>query len=198
MSSPAAGARVPCRERLEEPSLSLAITWGTRPDEREGRWPCDALAPPEALSLWRGVSARAPAPVVYRWLCQLRVAPYSYDWIDNGGRRSPRELTPGLEQLAEGQTVMTIFRLASFAAGDHLTLVTPRGGRGERLFGRTWVSYRVVAGASETRLLAKLRVLPPPGLRGRLLAALLPWGDLVMMRKQLLTLARLAETRGAP
>jgi len=141
---------------------------------------------------------RAPAQVVYRWLCQLRVAPYSYDWIDNRGRRSPRELTPGLEQLAEGQTVMTIFRLASFAWGRHLTLVTPAGGAGERLFGRVWVSYVVTPEARETRLLAKLRLLPPPGLRGRLLAALLPWGDLVMMRKQLLNLARLAETRGAP
>jgi len=141
---------------------------------------------------------RAPAQVVYRWLCQLRVAPYSYDWIDNRGRRSPRELTPGLEQLAEGQTVMTIFRLASFAWGRHLTLVTPAGGAGERLLGRVWVSYVVTPEARETRLLAKLRLLPPPGLRGRLLAALLPWGDLVMMRKQLLNLARLAETRGAP
>ena len=75
---------------------------------------------------------RAPAEVVYRWLCQLRVAPYSYDWIDNRGRRSPRELTPGLEQLAEGQTVM-IFRLVSFAWGRHLTLVTPQGGTGVSL-----------------------------------------------------------------
>jgi hypothetical protein len=136
--------------------------------------------------------------VVYRWLCQLRAAPYSYDWIDNRGRRSPRTLTAGLDQLAVGQRVMTIFRLASFAWGDHLTLALPEGGRGERAFGRLWVTYRVVPEASATRLLAKLRVASRPGLRGRLSGALLAWGDLLMMRKQLLTLAHLAETRGAP
>jgi hypothetical protein len=58
------------------------------------------------------------------------------------------------------------------------------------------VTYRVVAcGAERSRILAKLRFEPPPGLSGRALSRLLPWGDLVMMRKQLLTLARLAEGR---
>jgi hypothetical protein len=195
LSRPAGG---PLRLRgAPEPALSLATTWGTRPEERGGVWPCDRLAPPEAASLWRGVSVRAPAPVVYRWLCQLRAAPYSYDWIDNRGRRSPRQLTPGLEQLAVGQRVM-IFELASFAWGDHLTLATPAGGRGERLFGRVWCTYRVVPeGEGACRLLVKLRVAPSPGVRGWLLARLLPTGDLVMMRKQLLTLARLAERGGA-
>jgi hypothetical protein len=181
-----------------EPDLSLVTSWGTRPEERSGVWPCDPLAPAGALSLWRGVSVRAPAGTAFRWLCQLRAAPYSYDWIDNRGRRSPRRLTPGLEQLAVGQRVMEIFELASFAAGDHLTLATPAGGRGERLFGRVWCTYRVVPeGAGACRLLVKLRLAPAPGLRGWLTARLLPLGDLVMMRKQLLTLARLAERGGA-
>ena len=93
---------------------------------------------------------------------------------------------------------MTIFEIAAFEWGSHLTLATPAGGRGERLFGRTWVTYRVVPeGERASRLLAKLRVAPPAGLRGGLVARLLPVGDLVMMRKQLSTLARLAERGGA-
>jgi hypothetical protein len=196
MSSGARRLRYLPRVAPEEPTLSVAVSWGTRPDERARRFPCDELAPAEAVPLWRGVTVRAPAEVAFRWLCQLRAAPYSYDWIDNLGRRSPRELTPGLEQLAVGQAVM-IFRLASFEWGRQLTLVTPPGGRGERVFGRVWISYCTVPEAPGCRLLAKLRLVPPPGLHGRLLAALLPWGDLVMMRKQLLTLARLAQTRGA-
>jgi hypothetical protein len=174
--------------------LSIATTWGTRPEERAGAWPCDGLLQAVALELFRGATARAPAAHVFRWLCQLRAAPYSYDWIDNRGRRSPRTLTPGLEQLAVGQRVMEIFELASFAWGSHITLVTPAGGRGERLFGRIAGTYRVVPQEPDaSRILVKLCLAPAPGPRGWLVARLLPWGDLVMMRKQLLTLARLAE-----
>jgi hypothetical protein len=179
-------------------ALSIATEWGIRPEERSGPWGCDAFAAPGARVLYRGTSVRAPAAVVFRWLCQLRVAPYSYDWIDNRGRRSPRTLTPGLDQLAVGQPFL-IFELAAFEPGCELTLVTPRGGRGERAFGRVALSYRAAPdGRAASRLLAKLCFLPPPGARGRLLGALLPWGDLVMMRKQLLTLARLAERSAAP
>jgi hypothetical protein len=42
-------------------------------------------------------------------------------------------------------------------------------------------------------LLAKLRVGYPRGLAGWLMRIVLPPGDLVMMRRQLLTLKRLAE-----
>ncbi len=173
--------------------MSVALTWGTRPEERAGAWPCDAWPEGEAAAYYRGVTVEAPAEHVYRWLCQLRAAPYSYDWIDNLGRRSPPELTPGLDELEVGQTVMTVFELRSFTPGRELTIAS-RSGPGAGLFGRVGVTYRAVPVApSRTRLLVKLRVEYPPGLRGRLLAALLPWGDLVMMRRQLLNLKRLAE-----
>jgi hypothetical protein len=74
------------------------------------------------VGLFRGVTVRARAPVVFRWLCQLRVAPYSYDWLDNLGRRSPRTLTPGAERLELGQRVMGIFELVGFEPDRHLTL----------------------------------------------------------------------------
>ena len=48
-------------------------------------------------------------------------------------------------------------------------------------------------GPERTRLLVKLRVAYPRGISSALLRALLPWGDLVMMRRQLLNLKRLAE-----
>ena len=80
----------------------------------------------------------APVETLFRWLCQLRVAPYSYDWLDNRGRRSPRTLTPGLEELEVGQRFMTIFRLAEFEPGRSITVV-----HDGPLFGRVVGTYEV-------------------------------------------------------
>ena len=158
-----------------------------RPGETAERWPGDEL-PTVGVHHWhRGVDVDASAETTFRWVCQLKVAPYSYDWIDNLGRRSPRELSPGLEGLALDQRFMVMFRLVDFVEGEHLTLET-----GSRIFGRLWVTYRVVAEKEGTRLLARLRVPIRQGV-GHLLNRGLCWGDWVMMRKQLLTLAKYAE-----
>jgi hypothetical protein len=175
--------------------VGLATTWGTTAAERARPYPCDGFVERLDAACWRGVTVRAGAATVFRWLCQLKVAPYSYDWIDNGGRRSPRTLTPGLEQLAVGQPVMRIFELVAFEPGRHLTVRTR--GFAPGLFPLVAVSYVVApAGPDETRLLAKLAFQVRPGPLAALARRLLEWGDLVMMRKQLLTLKALAEGRG--
>src|SRR5215469_11211746 len=99
---------------------SLASTWGTTAAERTPSFPCDRFLVPFDAAYFRAVPIRAPASLLFRWLCQLRVAPYSYDWIDNGGHLSPRELIPGLDQLQVGQRVMTIFQLVDFEPNQHL------------------------------------------------------------------------------
>jgi hypothetical protein len=138
----------------------------------------------------RAIDVDAPAEVVFRWLCQLRVAPYSYDWIANLGRKSPPRLTPGLDELEVGQTVMRIFELVELEYGRHITVRT----KDARALGQIVVSYVVqpVAGDS-CRLIVKLAIRYPRSLRGALLRRTLPWGDLIMMRKQLHTLKRYAE-----
>jgi hypothetical protein len=160
--------------------------WGSTEEERAQSYPCDRLLADADDALFRAVDVDAPPAVAFRWLCQLRVAPYSYDWIDNRGKTSPSELTPGLEELAVGQRVMRIFRLASFEKDRHLTLVLDDAG-GRKAFGEIAVTYQVVAREGGSRYVVKMLVQRPRGVR-RLLAGLLPLGDLVMMRKQLRTL----------
>jgi hypothetical protein len=177
---------------------SISETWGTTPDERRRPFPCDDIISQPETALNRGLTINASPASVFRWLCQLRVAPYSYDWIDNFGRRSPRELTPGLDILAVGQDVMRIFDLVAFEQDRQLTIRVKTHSNAFKTFGNVGVSYLVVPivdrPADECRLLVKLLVKYPNGLKGRLMRALLPWGDLVMMRKQLLNLKLLAES----
>jgi hypothetical protein len=173
---------------------SVRQTWGTDAQERELTYPCDRFIPQPEAALYRGVTINAPAKIVFRWLCQMRTAPYSYDWIDNGGRQSPRELTPGLDNLAVGQDVMRIFNLVDFERDRQLTLRLKPPSSASRTFGDIAVSYVVIPRvANSCRLLVKLIAKYPPGAKGSFMRAFLPWGDLIMMRRQLLNLKHLAE-----
>ncbi len=168
--------------------------WGSTPQERADNYPCDALVEQPDIVVFRAVDVDAPAETTFRWICQLRAAPYSYDWIDNLGRRSPRELTDGLEHLEPGQRVATIFRLVSFEAGRSITIdsTTP-------LFGQVAITYRVSSIVPDrSRIVAKVLCVTPRNLLGAVMRRILPPGDLVMMRRQLLTLRDLAEHDSRP
>lgn len=178
---------------MDTASTSVARTWGSTAAERARAYPCDHWLPDADDVCFRAIDVAAPPGVMFRWLCQLRAAPYSYDWIDNGGRRSPRQLTPGLDDLAAGQRFMSIFRLVEHERDRHLTMVLDRPGA-QRMFGALALTYEVVGSAGGSRLIAKLLIRRPSG-PFRLLAPLLPAADLVMMRKQLRTLKQLAEAR---
>lgn len=168
--------------------LSAIDTWGSTAEERAAPYPCDGLVDGPHTVLFRAVDVAAPPDLVFRWVCQMRVAPYSYDLLDNLGRRSPRELTPGLDQLEVGQQFM-IFRLVSFEPGRSITLDS-----NTMMFGRVVCTYRIVPiDVDSCRLVVKLVVGTPRHPFGSLRQRLLAAGDLVMMRKQLFTFKALAE-----
>jgi hypothetical protein len=163
--------------------------WGSSPEERAAAYPCDRLIDPADRVLFRAVDVAAPAPLLFRWLCQIRVAPYSYDWIDNLGRRSPPQLIDGLDELEVGQRFSTIFRLDSFEPDRSITLESTTA-----YFGHVAITYVALAqGPKASRLVVKLAFTAPGGIIGVAARCFLPAGDLVMMRKQLLTLRGLAE-----
>lgn len=170
---------------------SAVRAWGTTPAERAQAYPCDEQLADVTKVWFRGVDVDAPPSVVFRWLCQLRVAPYSYDLLDNFGRRSPRRLTPGLEELELGQKVMMFYELVDFVPDRSITIVF------RRLlwaFGQRAVTYSVQPhDGGGSRLVAKVRHRKPRGPLGLTVPHVLPWLDLIMMRKQLRTLSKLAE-----
>jgi hypothetical protein len=171
---------------------SPAYVWGATAAECARAQPCDRFLTNADDALFRAVDIAAPPAVAFRWLCQLRAAPYSYDWIDNRGRQSPLTLTPGLDQLAIGQRVMGVFRLVDFKPNRRLTIVLDSP-FAAALLGEVAITYALSSTRGNSRLLVKLLVRYPRGLFGFGMRYTLPLADLIMMRKQLLTLKHLAE-----
>jgi len=157
--------------------------WGTTEAETREPFPCDSYVQDPSLVVWRSVSIEAPVHDVWPWLVQLRLAPYSYDWLDNRGRRSPRvrhELPdphPGEPFMATGgRPVGVVLEVEHHA---HLT---------GRILGVT-MTYRLrPVDTSTTRLTMKAT-----GTLARGLNTVVSLGDLLMARRQLLNLKHLAE-----
>ncbi|MEO8851664.1 MAG: SRPBCC family protein [Allobranchiibius sp.] len=162
----------------------IADRWGVTAAEIARRYPCDDIVTTPVLQAWRGVTVHAPAAQVWPWVVQLRLGPYSYDWIDNLGRQSPQELHD-LPDPSVGEPFMST---AGRPVGSVLS-VTP----GEQVTARilaSVMSYVVVPQGADSRLLMKIVMG-----KGRIFAPLVSAGDLVMARRQLLNLKALAEGR---
>jgi len=176
---------------LRRPAANqLPWNWGATTDERSEDFPCAEQLDEPVRTLYRAVSVAGSAQLTYAWLCQIKVAPYSYDLLDNLGRRSPPELTAGLT-VAEGDRMM-VFRCVQLGPGLEWTGVGLAGPG--RIFGPMAVTYRakpLPGGGS--RLICRLDVAIGSGPAERVRSWALAWGDLVMMRKQLLTLKTYAE-----
>jgi hypothetical protein len=157
--------------------------WGVSESEVLRAYPCDGFVASPVLQAWRGVRIEAPPEAVWPWVAQIRLAPYSYDWIDNRSRRSPRELA-GLPEPRAGDR----FTAVGGRALGRIVAVDP----GRQLTGAimgAFMSYVLVPqDDGATRLLLKVAARPR-----RWVAPALSAGDLIMARRQLLNLKELAE-----
>lgn len=156
--------------------------WGVTDDEVARHYPCDDIVVAPVLQAWRGVTVLSTPDRLWPWVAQLRIAPYSYDWIDNLGRRSPRELRELPVPLA-GQP----FTATAGRPLGRVLSVTP----GQQLTGQIMgavMSYLLVPVDGRTRLLLKVAMA-----KGRWIAPAISVGDLVMARRQLLNFKQLAE-----
>lgn len=157
--------------------------WGATDAEVARRYPCDDIVTAPVLEAWRAVTINTTPERIWPWLIQVRLAPYSYDWVDNLGRRSPRELD-NLDDPQPGDPFTAsagrpLGRVVTVEHGVHLTA---------RIMTVTMTYQLAPAADGTTRLILKIVA---PG--SRAVARLLCVGDLVMARRQLLNFKNLAE-----
>ena len=156
--------------------------WGVSDEETRRAYGCDAFVDHPTLEAWRGLTVSARPAGVWARLRQVRLAPYSYDLIDNLGRQSPSAL-----QELQDPSVGDPFTRAFGRDQGEVVAVEPGRELTARIMG-AYMSYLVLPDGPRTRLLLKVVAKTSPWL-----APAASVGDLVMARKQLLNLKALAE-----
>jgi len=173
------------------------------PRERARTFPGDNLIPRPIGSVNHAITIRRPPHDVWPWLAQMgagRGGWYAYDFIDNGGHPSAERILPEYQNIGVGSVFPAlpgatgVFVVAECEPEHSLVLVwrLPSG-----KYQTTWAFALEQPQPGLTRLIVRGRVAPgyrPYGLPQWLAIPTGALAHFIMQRKQLLGIARRAET----
>jgi hypothetical protein len=165
--------------------------WGATDEEVRGPMPGDGLLRPGAPSTTRAITIDAAPREVFPWLVQIgyeRGGWYSYDWIDNDGRRSIDRIDPALQDLSVGDRIQMLP-----GSGPVVREIVPEhhilsGGDAD-----TWCLLVVPTAGGRSRLVSRWRQDWPKSLGTFVWILLCDPGAFFMEQKMLRTIRDLAE-----
>lgn len=171
--------------------------WGATPDEITSEVIGDNLCPTATLCATRCITINATPDEVFPWIRQMgmgRAGWYSYDWLDNLGRKSASSILPEWQSVQSGDLIPAgpiSFVAAIVEQPRHFVLeIRGIGKKSPRL--HFTLAYELRDNPQGTRLVTRMRShirLP----FGRLFEKLiLGPGDGIMLRRQLLNIASCA------
>lgn len=173
------------------------LGWGATEDERGRSLPGDDLVEHPTLNATRAITIRAQPEDIWPWLAQVgvnRAGWYSYDLLDNLGRRSARELIPGMLDLKVGDL------LPMSPDGKHGIKVHALDPPCSMIWGTpgdtswAWVLDRQPD--RTTRLITRVRSQYRWSSPSILFSMLLEFADIWMIRRMLLNLRERVEADG--
>ena len=172
--------------------------------ERTRALPGDQLIPDPVGSLTHAITISSPRSEIWPWLAQMgagtRAGWYSYDHLDNGGRRSAERITRDLQHIAIGTVFPALpgtvdgFTVVQYQPESSLVLGWAPSPNADPAV--TWAFVLEELEQGRTRLIVRAR-----GARGYRFCGLPPWigrslvrlVHFLMERKQLLGIAARAE-----
>ena len=172
------------------------LKWGSTDEEVRKGLPGDDVVLDPTFNATRAVTVNASPEAIWPWIAQMgygRAGWYSYDLLDNLGRRSATEIIPSLQNVEVGNVVPMGpggggLQVKDFVRGDWL-LWWDEAGRS------TWLWSLTEIAPGQTRLVTRIRTRYRWAHPSILFALLLmePW-DFPMMRKCLLGIKQRAES----
>lgn len=191
----------------EETSVLLDRSVRADLGERARPLPGDQFIQRPLASITHAITIRRPPHLVWPWLVQMgagRAGWYSFDWVDNGGRRSADRILAEFQAIEQG----TVFPAVPGATDAFILLQYERG----RWLVLGWVPDQTAAPITTwaivleeqrpgwTRLIERGRVRSPYrpyGLPEGIARRLGPIAHAIMIREHLLGIARRAESPSA-
>jgi hypothetical protein len=169
--------------------------WGATTEEIHGSVVGDNLCRDATLIATRSITISAPPQDVFPWIRQMgfgRAGWYSYDWIDNLGRKSATRVHEEWQSVESGDKIPSgpiSFTAAIVEAPCHFVLeIKSLGKKSPKL--HFTLAYELREDPQGTRLVTRMRShikLPFGSLFERFI---LGPGDGIMLRRQLLTINR--------
>ena len=168
--------------------------WGATKEEINSAVIGDDLCSDATLTATRCITIAAPPKDVFPWIRQMgfrRGGWYSYDWIDNLGRRSATSILNEWQEVKSGDLIPSgpIAFTATIVEPPKAFVLELKNGKKSTPRLHFTLAYELRVVPEGTRLVTRMRLhINVPG--GRLIEQfILGPGDGFMLRRQLLTIA---------
>ena len=167
--------------------------WGATPEEIQSPVVGDDLCSAATLIATRSITISAPPQEVFQWIRQMgfgRAGWYSYDWLDNLGRKSATSIHDEWQTVEAGDKVPSgpiSFTAAIVEAPRHFVLeIKSLGKKSPKL--HFTLAYELRDDPHGTRLVTRMRSHISVPLGSLFEKLILGPGDGLMLRRQLLTI----------
>lgn len=109
--------------------------------------------------LFRHIEILAGASDIYVWLKQLRIAPYSYDFLDNRGIKSPGFIVENLPPLKISSHFLLAFHIYGFEENKYISgrFCVPINPPVDRYLKEMFIEYRIQGFGTNSILWCKVK-----------------------------------------
>lgn len=155
-----------------------------------------AISGTDCRELLRYIDIDADPASIFAWLKQLRVAPYSYDFIDNRCIKSPDYLIANLPALRIGSHYLLAFHIFAFEENSFIVcrFCVPINPPASLYMNELLIEYRITGAGDRSRLWCKVKGYFNNGISSKGFFFIFSAVNKIMMAKQLSNLRKLSES----